>query len=202
MFLSPGANAVETANQVKAFMEEAKKSFPPGIDYVIPYDSTMFVRAAIKDVVITLLEAIGLVILVVFIFLQNWRATLIPLLTVPVAVVGTFALFPAAGILDQHHQHVRTGAGDRHRGGRRDRGGGGGAAPHLTMGIAPARGHDSGHGTGFGAGGGDRVHSGRGVHSGGVSGRNQRPDLPAVRADHRGVGVDLGVQRAVVESGA
>jgi multidrug efflux pump subunit AcrB len=78
-------------------MQEAKKSFPPGVDYVIPYDSTIFVTTAITDVVITLLEAIGLVILVVFIFLQNWRATLIPLLTVPVAVVGTFALFPLLG---------------------------------------------------------------------------------------------------------
>ncbi len=78
-------------------MEKAKASFPAGIDYIIPYDSTMFVHAAIKDVVETLLEAIALVILVVFVFLQNWRATLIPLLTVPVAVVGTFALFPLLG---------------------------------------------------------------------------------------------------------
>ncbi len=97
VYLSPGANAVETGKSIKAFMEEAKKSFPPGVDYVIPYDSTMFVTTAITDVVITLLEAVGLVILVVFIFLQNWRATLIPLLTVPVAVVGTFALFPLLG---------------------------------------------------------------------------------------------------------
>jgi multidrug efflux pump len=97
VYLSPGANAVETANSVRKFMEEAKKSFPPGVDYVIPYDSTIFIKTAITDVVITLLEAIGLVILVVFIFLQNWRATLIPLLTVPVAVVGTFALFPLLG---------------------------------------------------------------------------------------------------------
>jgi multidrug efflux pump len=97
VYLAPGANAVATADGVKAFMEQAKKSFPAGIDYIIPYDSTMFVRAAIKDVVITLFEAIGLVLLVVFVFLQNWRATLIPLLTVPVAVVGTFALFPLLG---------------------------------------------------------------------------------------------------------
>src|SRR6185437_3878541 len=97
VYLSPGANAVDTAKSVRAFMEEAKKSFPPGIDFVIPYDSPMFVRAAITDVLITLLEAIGLVILVVFIFLQSWRATLIPLLTVPVAVVGTFTLFPLLG---------------------------------------------------------------------------------------------------------
>src|SRR6185503_9654124 len=97
VYLSPGANATETSQRVKAFVEQAKQNFPTGIEYVIPYDSTMFVRAAIQDVLITLLEAVGLVILVVFIFLQNWRATLIPLLTVPVAVVGTFAMFPLLG---------------------------------------------------------------------------------------------------------
>src|SRR5207247_29514 len=85
------------SNQVRKYVENAKKSFPAGISYIIPYDSTMFVRAAIKDVLQTLLAAIALVILVVFIFLQNWRATLIPLLTVPVAVLGTFALFPLLG---------------------------------------------------------------------------------------------------------
>jgi len=97
VFLSPGANAVETANKVNAFMERARQDFPPGMDYLVPYNSTRFVRAAISDVVLTLLAAVGLVILVVFIFLQNWRATLIPLLTVPVAVIGTFALFPLLG---------------------------------------------------------------------------------------------------------
>jgi hydrophobe/amphiphile efflux-1 (HAE1) family protein len=97
LFLSPGANAVEAQRQVKAFMDKAKQTFPAGIDYALPYDSTMFVRAAISDVAITLFSAVGLVILVVFIFLQNWRATLIPLLTVPVAVVGALALFPLLG---------------------------------------------------------------------------------------------------------
>ncbi len=97
VYLAPGANAVETADAVAKYMESIKGSFPKGISYVIPYNSTMFVRAAIKDVAITLTEAVGLVILVVFIFLQNWRATLIPLLTVPVAVIGTFAVFPLLG---------------------------------------------------------------------------------------------------------
>ena len=96
-FLSPGANAVETSNQINAFMKKAKLNFPAGIDYTISYDSTRFVRASIADVVFTLLAAVGLVILVVFIFLQNWRATLIPLLTVPVAVIGAIALFPLLG---------------------------------------------------------------------------------------------------------
>src|SRR5271166_3910031 len=97
VFLSPGANAVDTADQVKALLERAKQNFPAGITYEVPYDSTIFVRAAIKDVMITLFSAVGLVILVVFIFLQNWRATLIPLLTVPVAIIGTLALFPLLG---------------------------------------------------------------------------------------------------------
>ncbi len=97
VYLAPGANAVETGNRVRAFMEEAKKSFPAGIEYKVAYDATRFVRAAISDVVQTLLEAVFLVIVVVFVFLQNWRATLIPLLTVPVAIIGTFALFPLLG---------------------------------------------------------------------------------------------------------
>ncbi|MGI8746094.1 MAG: efflux RND transporter permease subunit [Bryobacteraceae bacterium] len=97
VFLSPGSNAVQTANSVTAYLEEAKKTFPAGIEYAIPYDATRFVRAAISDVVKTLFIAVALVILVVFVFLQNWRATLIPLLTVPVAVVGTFGLFPLLG---------------------------------------------------------------------------------------------------------
>jgi hydrophobe/amphiphile efflux-1 (HAE1) family protein len=97
VFLSPGANAVETSNQVNAFMRQAKLNFPAGVDYKVTYDSTRFVRASIQDVIFTLLAAVGLVILVVFVFLQNWRATLIPLLTVPVAVIGAIALFPLLG---------------------------------------------------------------------------------------------------------
>jgi len=97
IYLSPGANAVATADRVRKFMAQAKKNFPAGLDYVIPYDSSVFVRAAISEVRLTLFEATGLVILVVFVFLQNWRATLIPMLTVPVAIIGTFALFPLLG---------------------------------------------------------------------------------------------------------
>ncbi len=97
VFLAPGANAVATADRVRRFMDEAKRSFPEGMDYIIPYDSTVFVRASIQEVMKTLFEATALVIFVVFIFLQNWRATLIPLLTVPVSIVGAFALFPLLG---------------------------------------------------------------------------------------------------------
>ncbi len=97
VYLAPGANAVETMNLVKNYLAEAKKTFPAGVDYFISYDSTKFVRAAIRDVIQTLFEAVLLVIIVVFIFLQNWRATLIPLLTVPVSIIGAFALFPLLG---------------------------------------------------------------------------------------------------------
>jgi hydrophobe/amphiphile efflux-1 (HAE1) family protein len=97
VYLSPGANAVETAARVRTFLADASKNFPAGIDYKISYDATKFVGAAIQDVLMTLFEAVLLVIIVVFLFLQNWRATLIPLLTVPVSIVGAFALFPFLG---------------------------------------------------------------------------------------------------------
>ncbi|HUQ93247.1 MAG TPA: multidrug efflux RND transporter permease subunit [Bryobacteraceae bacterium] len=96
-YLAPGANAVETAARVQKFLAEASQSFPAGIEYRVSYDATKFVRAAIHDVILTLFIAVLLVIVVVFVFLQSWRATLIPLLTVPVAIVGTFALFPVIG---------------------------------------------------------------------------------------------------------
>jgi hydrophobe/amphiphile efflux-1 (HAE1) family protein len=97
VFLTPGANAVETAQRVRTFLDEAKASFPTGIDYRVAFDATRFVKASISEVVVTLFEAIALVVFVVFLFLQNWRATLIPLLAVPVSIVGTFALFPLLG---------------------------------------------------------------------------------------------------------
>src|SRR3954471_5498977 len=97
VYLAPGANAVETQRQITNYLEQAKQEFPTGLQYDIPYDSTRFVTTSIREVLQTLFEAVLLVILVVFVFLQNWRATLITLLTVPVAVIGTFALFPALG---------------------------------------------------------------------------------------------------------
>lgn len=93
----PGSNAVKTAQGVRKLMEEAKTRFPQGLDYVIPLDTTLAVTEGLKEIKTTLFEAIGLVILVVFIFLQGWRATLIPLLAVPVSLIGTFILFPVLG---------------------------------------------------------------------------------------------------------
>ena len=91
IFLQSGANALSVAERVKSTMEEVKKKFPPGIDYVIPFDTTKFVDASIHEVVVTLIEAMVLVAAVVFLFLQNWRATLIPLIAVPVSLIGTCA---------------------------------------------------------------------------------------------------------------
>ncbi|WP_439273359.1 efflux RND transporter permease subunit [Pseudochrobactrum sp. HB0163] len=89
---SPGANALEVANAVHSTMEELQKGFPEGIEYRIAYDPTVFVKASLKAVVMTLLEAIVLVVIVVVLFLQTWRASIIPLVAVPVSLVGTFAL--------------------------------------------------------------------------------------------------------------
>ena len=93
----PGSNALETARQVKNKMEELKKRFPDGIDYAIVYDTTPFINESINEVFKTLRDAVILVAFVVLLFLQNWRSTLIPLVAVPVAVVGTFAVMAAMG---------------------------------------------------------------------------------------------------------
>jgi multidrug efflux pump len=93
----PGTNALDVANAVRAKMQELKERFPDGVDYDIAYDITPFVRESVSDVVRTLLEAVVLVAVVVLLFLQNWRAALIPLLAVPVAIVGTFAVMAALG---------------------------------------------------------------------------------------------------------
>ena len=97
LFLQSGSNALETANAVKKALVEARKNFPDGLEYKIPYDSTDFVAISIKEVVKTFVEAILLVILIIFLFLQNWRATLIPVLAVPVSIIGAFAGMYALG---------------------------------------------------------------------------------------------------------
>ena len=91
VFLQTGANALEVAEKVQARMDELKVKFPEGMGYVIPFDTTRFVSASIHEVVKTLLEAMILVLAVVYIFLQNWRATLIPMTAVPISLIGTFA---------------------------------------------------------------------------------------------------------------
>jgi hydrophobe/amphiphile efflux-1 (HAE1) family protein len=93
----PGSNALDVANQIKASAAELSKTFPPGIQYEIPYDTTLFVSASLKEVVTTLAQAVGLVILIIFIFLQDWRATLIPAIAIPVALIGSMIGLQALG---------------------------------------------------------------------------------------------------------
>ena len=97
IFEAPNANALQLSTDVRAKMEELKKDFPEGVDYDVVYDPTQFVRESIRAVIHTLLEAIALVVLVVIVFLQTWRASVIPLLAVPVSIVGTFAVMLAFG---------------------------------------------------------------------------------------------------------
>lgn len=97
VFQLPGSNAIELSNSVRARMAELKTKFPEGVDYQIAYDPTVFVKKSINAVIWTLLEAIGLVVLVVVLFLQTWRASIIPLAAVPVSLVGTFAVMHALG---------------------------------------------------------------------------------------------------------
>jgi multidrug efflux pump len=97
VFQAPGSNAIAIADRVQETMREIKQNMPEGVDYAIVYDTTQFVRASIKAVISTLLEAVALVVLVVIVFLQTWRASVIPLVAVPVSVVGTFAVMYLMG---------------------------------------------------------------------------------------------------------
>ncbi|MDD3009305.1 MAG: multidrug efflux RND transporter permease subunit [Arcobacter sp.] len=97
VFLQSGANSLETADAIKKALEDASKNFPEDMTYSIPYDSTDFISASIKDVVTTFVEALILVILIIFLFLQSWRATIIPFIAVPVSIVGAFAGMYALG---------------------------------------------------------------------------------------------------------
>jgi multidrug efflux pump len=97
VFQAPGSNALAISDEVRATMADIAQNMPEGVEYRIAYDPTQFVRASIKSVIHTLLEAIALVVLVVILFLQTWRASIIPLLAVPVSVIGTFAVLHLLG---------------------------------------------------------------------------------------------------------
>ncbi len=97
VFQAPGSNALAVAKGIYNQMNEIKKSFPEDVEYNVPFEAVSVVDTSINEVVITLLEALGLVVLVVFLFLQNWRATVIPILAIPVSIIGTFAFFVPLG---------------------------------------------------------------------------------------------------------
>ena len=97
VFQAPGSNAIQISDDVRARMAELSKAFPEGLEYEIAYDPTVFVRGSIEAVISTLLEAVLLVVLVVVLFLQTWRASIIPLVAVPISLVGTFAFMQLMG---------------------------------------------------------------------------------------------------------
>ena len=182
--LLPEANAIAVSNEVKAKMDELAKSFPQGLDYVIPYDTTKFVRAAIFEVYRTLIEAAILVLIVILVFLQDWRAMLVPATTVPVTLIGAFAAMAALGfsinlptlfaivlaigiVVDDAIVIVE------------------GVARYVEHGHARPRGGGAGDGRTDRAG--PRHHAGPdvGVHSGRLPAGAHRAALPAIRARHR-----------------
>ena len=199
----PGANALATAQGVRKALKDLEPRFPDDVAFNVMYDTTVFVEATIESVIHTLIEAFVLVAIVVFIFLGNLRATLIPIIAVPVALIGTFAVMLAMGYLGQYHLAAGPGAGDRHRGRRRHRRGRGGRAHPRARARAHARPGDR-EGDGPGHRADHRHHPGAalGVHPDGLHPRHHRPALQPVRG--RGVGVDgdLGHQRPVAVAGA
>ena len=200
VYQRPGSNALETAELVRDKMEELKDRFPDGLDYAIVYDTTPFIDESVNEVFNTLRDAVILVAFVVLLFLQNWRSAIIPLVAVPVAIVGTFAVMAALGFSLEQPDALRAGAGDRHRGRRRDRGGRGGRAPHRAR-PGAARGDDHGDEPGLGAGDRGRPGAHGRVRPVRVHHGDHRPVLPPVRPDDRHLDGDLGVQLADPEPG-
>ena len=195
IFLAPGANAIETADNVKKILEDAKARFPPDMAYDVVLDSTLPIKASMEEIVHTLFEAVVLVLIVVYIFLQSFRATIIPMCTVPVSLLGAFIMFPVLGfsvnvltmfglvlaigiVVDDAIVVVEA------------------VQHHLEHGKEPGGGHPAGDEGSVRAGRGHRSGAVRRVRAGGVHGRRDRPALQPVRPHHRRGGGLLGDQRA------
>ena len=115
LYQAPGSNAVELAETVKATMEELSRSFPKSMRYDISLDTTQAITAGIDEIIETLIIALLLVILVVYIFIQDWRAALIPTIAIPVSLLGAFIVFPDDRFYRQRALPAGAGAGHRHR---------------------------------------------------------------------------------------
>ncbi len=200
IFQLPGSNALDTAAQVYAKMKELKTRFPDGLDYQIVYDTTPFIRESVNEVFYTLRDAVILVALVMLVFLQNWRAAIIPLIAVPVAIVGTFAVMAALGfslnnlslfglvlaigiVVDDAIVVVEN------------------IERWLEQGRRAARGGAQGHGRSDRAGHRRGAGAVRGLRAGRVPGRHQRPVLPPIRRDHRRLDGHLRLQLADAQPG-
>ena len=197
----PGSNAIQTMDAATKLMEEMKARFPADLDYVISLDTTQAVREGINEIVHTLFEALILVIIVVYIFLQGWRATLIPLLAVPVSLVGTFTLFPMLGfsintlslfglvlaiglVVDDAIVVVEA------------------VEHHIEHGMSPKDASLQGDGGSLWTGDRDRTHPGGGLCPDGIHPRDYRTALSTIRGDDCPIGGDLGVQCADAEPGS
>ena len=192
----PTANALDVDKAVRAELTRLSKRFPPGLEYAIAFDTTTFVGDSIREVLKTLVEAIVCVMLVMFLFLQDWRSTLIPAVTIPVSLIGAFAFIKlldfsintltlfgivlATGLVVDDAIVVIENI-QRHMG-----------EEHMRL----ARGRLERHGRGHRRGGRDLAGAGRRVRAGGVLPRNDRTALQAVLADHRVLHRDLRVQLA------
>ena len=176
VFQMPGSNALDLQKQVKTKMEELSKRFPPDVAYAMHYDTTRFVSAAMRDVVVTLVEALLLVIFVVYIFLQSWRTTIIPTIAIPVSLVATMAVMLMLRLLAQHAEPARHGAGDRPRRRRRHRRGRERRAPAGGRAAADPGGAEGDVG---GDGADHRHHGGAdgGVRAGRLHSRRRRAAL-------------------------
>ena len=197
----PGSNALATAEGVERTIEELSKSFPDGLEYRIVYNPTVFVRESINSVIHTLFEAVILVVIVVLVFLQNWRASLIPLIAIPVSLVGTFAAMAAFGFSLNMLSLFGLVLGDWHCGRRRDRGRRKRRAAHRRRNVAASGGAQSD----------GRSHRRRdrdcrgtvgGIRADGVHRRHFRPVLSAICADDRGGHAHLGLELLDAQPGA
>ena len=199
LYQNPGSNALEAATRAKAKMAELAKHFPPDMKLSLTLDTTVAVTEGAKEIVKTLLEAIALVTLVVFIFLQSWRATLIPLLTIPVSLVGAFMFFPAVGfsvntlsllglvlavglVVDDAIVVVEA------------------IEAKIEAGSFAARCGARSDGRSRRRAGRNRAGAVSGLHPGGIPRRHHWIALSPIRADDRVLGYSLGLQRAHAES--
>ncbi len=200
VLLSPTGNALATASAVEAKMKELSRFFPANIAYEIPYNITPVVKASIEKVLSTLVEAVVLVFIVMFLFLQNIRYTIIPTIVVPVALLGTCATLVGGRLLHQHADHVRHGAGGRHSGRRRHRRGRERRA-HHGGGRPAAEGSDP-QGDVADLGRHHRHHAGagRGVRADGVLPGIGRHHLPPVLGHHGGGDRVLGAAGDVADA--
>ena len=201
IFQRPGSNALATAEEVLATMAELAQSFPPGLRYDVVYNPTEFIAQSVDAVFETIYEAVLLVVIVVILFLQTWRASIIPIVAIPVSLIGTFAVMAALGyslnnlslfglvlaigiVVDDAIVVVEN------------------VERNLALGHEPEGGGAPHHGRGRRRADRDRAGAGRGVHPGRVHPRHLGPVLPPVRRDDRGRHGDLLLRLADAQPGA